>query len=71
VESDFFERCIGFAWCSGCRVYTGHMVFVPRDEVLMDALAGLPVEQQERLRSSEWKLVDYLDRRTGGVCAGR
>jgi hypothetical protein len=62
VESDFYERCLGFAWCSGCRIYTGNMVYVPRDEVLVDALAHLPAEQREQLRRSERKLIDYLDR---------
>jgi hypothetical protein len=36
------------------------MVHVPRDEVLVDALAKLPADQQEQLRRSEHKLVDYL-----------
>jgi hypothetical protein len=36
------------------------MVYVPREEVLIDALAKLPADRQERLRSSELKLVDYL-----------
>jgi hypothetical protein len=36
------------------------MVYVPRAEVLIDALAKLPSDQQERLRNSELKLVDYL-----------
>ena len=62
VESDMYERCIGFAWCSGCRIYTGSMVYVPRGEVLVDALADLPVDQREQLKRSERKLIDYLDR---------
>lgn len=60
AESEFFERCVGLAWCSGCRIYTGVMVHVPKDEVLVDALADLPVGQQEQLRGSERKLVEYL-----------
>jgi hypothetical protein len=60
AESRSFERCIGLAWCTGCRVYTGTMVHVPRDEILVDALAGLPADRQERLKRSELKLVDYL-----------
>lgn len=60
AESRFFERCIGLAWCSGCRIYTGTMVHVPRDEILVDVLAELPADQQEQLRSSERRLVDYL-----------
>ena len=61
-----FERCIGLAWCSGCRIYTGSMVYVPREEILVDVLAGLPAERRERLRRSERKLVGYLDRRASG-----
>ena len=60
--SRFFERCIGLAWCSGCRVYTGSMVYVPHEEILVDVLAGLPAERREQLRHSERKLVGYLDR---------
>jgi hypothetical protein len=60
-DSAFFERCIGLAWCSRCRIYTGTMVYVPRDEVLVDALLALPAERQEQLRKSERKLIDYLD----------
>lgn len=65
-ESPFFERCIGLAWCSKCRVYTAAMVHVPRGEVLADALAELPVAQQEQLRSSERRLIDYLYERAPG-----
>jgi len=36
---------------------------VPRDEILIDALAELSSDQQEQLRNSELKLVDYLDGR--------
>jgi hypothetical protein len=60
-ESASFERCIGLVWCSKCRIYTGTMVHVPRDEVLVDALLALPAERQEQLRKSERKLLDYLD----------
>ncbi|MCF3135703.1 hypothetical protein [Streptomyces olivochromogenes] len=63
-ESDMFERCVGLAWCSGCRIYSGNMVYVPRKRVLVDALAALPGEQRERLVRSEVKLIDFLDRRT-------
>lgn len=62
VESDLYERCVGFAWCSGCRIYTGNMVRVPRREVIADPLAHLPVEQRDLLRHSERKLIDYLDK---------
>jgi hypothetical protein len=57
-----FERCIGFAWCSGCRIYSGNMVYVHRKRVLVDALASLPSEQRARLLRSETKLIDFLDR---------
>ncbi|WP_272923874.1 hypothetical protein [Streptomyces sp. SID3343] len=40
------------------------MVYVPRARVLVDALAGLPVEERERLERSEVRLIDYLSRRT-------
>ena len=62
VDSTLFERCIALAWCSECRVYAGAMVYVPRDEVLVDVLLELSAERQEQLRSSERKLIDYLDR---------
>jgi len=57
-----FERCVGLAWCSNCREYSGAMVFVPRGERLSDLLADLPVPERERLMRSEVKLLDYLDR---------
>lgn len=57
-----FERCVGLAWCLGCRVYTGAMVRVPRKRVLVDALASLPGEQRERLLRSEVKLIAFLAR---------
>ncbi|MFD5411484.1 hypothetical protein [Streptomyces nojiriensis] len=62
-ESALFERCIGFAWCSGCRIYAGNMVHVPRKRVLVDALASLPREQRERIARSETRLIEFLDRR--------
>ncbi len=61
-ESAMFERCVGLAWCSGCRIYSGNMVHVPRRRVLVDALASLPREQQERLARSESRLLEFLDR---------
>ncbi|WP_104818746.1 hypothetical protein [Kitasatospora sp. MMS16-BH015] len=67
-----FERCIGFAWCPDCRVYVSALVHVPREQVLVDALADLPAGERERLERSETRLVAYLDRtsrRAGG--AGR
>jgi hypothetical protein len=61
-----FERCIGFAWCSGCKVYSGSMVHVPRKRVLVDALASLPRDQREHLERSETRLIEYLDRQPRG-----
>jgi hypothetical protein len=58
----FYERCIGLAWCSSCREYSGAMVRVPRAEQIPDLLAGLPTPERERLQHSEVKLLDYLDR---------
>lgn len=59
-----FERCVGLAWCSGCRIYSGNMVHVLRKRVLVDTLASLPREQRERLARSESLLVEFLDRQT-------
>jgi len=56
-----FERCIGFAWCSTCRIYSGNMVHIPRKRVLVDALASLPPEERERLVRSETGLIEFLD----------
>lgn len=61
-ESPLFERCVGLAWCSECRIYSGAMVRVPRTHVLVDALASLPEDEADRLRRSETKLIDHLDR---------
>lgn len=57
-----YERCVGLAWCSACREYSGAMVYVPRDERLPDPLADLPAPERERLTRSEVKLLDHLDR---------
>ncbi|MER6346495.1 hypothetical protein ACWC10_16340 [Streptomyces sp. NPDC001595] len=38
------------------------MVHIPRARVLVDALASLPADDSDRLRRSEVKLIDYLDR---------
>jgi hypothetical protein len=65
-ESSMFERCIGLAWCSSCRIYSGNMVHVPRKRVLVDALAPLPREQRERISRSETRLVESLDRQARG-----
>ncbi|MFC9492474.1 hypothetical protein ACFTZM_41295, partial [Streptomyces hydrogenans] len=54
--------CVGLAWCSGCRVYCGAMVHVPRTRVLVDALASLPEDEATALRRSEVKLVEHLAR---------
>lgn len=61
-----FERCVGLAWCSGCRIYSGAMVHVPRTRVLVDALASLPADERDRLLRSEAKLIRYLESRGGG-----
>ncbi|MCX4430205.1 hypothetical protein [Streptomyces mirabilis] len=39
------------------------MVHVPRERVLVDALASLPPGDRERLLRKEAALIDYLDRR--------
>lgn len=52
---------MGFVWCSGCRVYSGSMVRVPGERVLVDALASLAPERRERLERSEYRLIAYLD----------
>jgi hypothetical protein len=62
-ESPMFERCVGLAWCSGCRIYSAAMVHVPRTRVLDDALASLPEDRRERLLRKEAALIAYLDRR--------
>lgn len=62
-----FERCIGLAWCSLCRIYSGSMVQVPRQQVLVDLLASLPPEQRERLLRSETRLIEFLDRHARGA----
>ena len=61
-----FERCIGLAWCAGCRIYSGNMVHVPRKRVLVDLLASLPLEQRERLLRSETRVIEFLDRQARG-----
>ncbi|GAB7037095.1 hypothetical protein JCM9533A_09420 [Catenuloplanes niger JCM 9533] len=58
----FYERCVGLAWCSVCREYSGAMVHVPRTEHLGDLLADLSAPERERLARSEVTLLDYLDR---------
>jgi hypothetical protein len=59
---DLYVRCVGLAWCSICREYSGAMVSAPRDEHLPDVLADLPVAERERVAGSEVRLLDYLDR---------
>jgi hypothetical protein len=39
------------------------MVFVPRDKVLVDALADLAPHERDQMVSSEVRLLDHLDRR--------
>ncbi|MGW4700057.1 hypothetical protein [Streptomyces sp. NPDC004285] len=70
-ESSSFERCIGFSWCSGCRIFRGSMVFVARKRVLVDALASLPDDQRRRLEASEPALIEFLDRRARREAAPR
>lgn len=65
-----FERCVGLAWCVGCRIYRGSMVHVPRERVLDDPLASLPVERRERLVRSETKLIEFLERQARSVSGG-
>jgi hypothetical protein len=60
-ESDSFERCVGFGWCTTRRFFSGNMVYVPRRKVLYDALARLPADERDRLRHSEAELIAYLD----------
>ncbi|MER5876250.1 hypothetical protein ABT119_10040 [Streptomyces sp. NPDC001910] len=64
-----FERCVGLAWCSGCRIYSGSMVHVPRKRVLMDALASLPEDEREQVERSETRLVEFLARRARSEAA--
>lgn len=61
-----FERCIGLAWCAGCRIYSGNLVYVPRKRVLVDLFASLPPEQRERLLRSETRVIEFLDRQARG-----
>lgn len=60
--SAFYERCIGLAWCSDCRTWSGAMVHVSRDSVMDDPLAGLAPEERDRLHRKENELVRHLDR---------
>jgi hypothetical protein len=60
-ESSLFERCIGLVWCSCCRIYSGNMVRIPREHVLVDALESLPLEEREGLKRSETRLIEFLD----------
>lgn len=65
----FFERCIGLAWCSRCREYSGAMVHVSRAEQLTDLLDGLPVAERERCcaaRQSCWITLIGLHGEDGG-----
>ncbi|WP_460072916.1 hypothetical protein [Streptomyces sp. YKOK-I1] len=39
------------------------MVHVPRERVLVDALASLPADDRDRLLRKEAALIDHLDRR--------
>ncbi|WP_407840974.1 hypothetical protein ACE1OC_38720 [Streptomyces sp. DSM 116496] len=57
-----FERCVGLVWCSGCRIYSGNVVHVPRERVLVDLFASLPPERRDRVLRSETRVVEFLDR---------
>lgn len=48
------------------RIYTAVVLYVLGDEILVDALAELPADQQEQLRHSEHKPVEYLASRALG-----
>ena len=60
-DSDMYERCVGYAWCTTCRVFTGDMVHIPRRRTLIDPLADLPAEQRKQLLGDEPSLIAYLD----------
>ncbi|GAA4202659.1 hypothetical protein [Actinocatenispora rupis] len=60
-DSEFHERCIGFAWCALCREYVGTMVYVSRREVLDDPFADLDPEERRLLYASEQRLISRLD----------
>jgi hypothetical protein len=62
AESTSHERCIGLAWCSTCRDYSGNMVYVPRAEKLENPLAALGPDEQRDLHANERRLIDRLDR---------
>jgi hypothetical protein len=57
-----YERCIGLAWCSDCRTWSGAMVHIPRDRMLDDPLASLAPDERDRLHRKEHELVRHLDR---------
>ncbi|MBP5859594.1 hypothetical protein ACKI1K_11760 [Streptomyces scabiei] len=61
-ESVWYERCIGLAWCNGCRIYCGSLVHVPRTEVIVDPLASLPADERERLVRNDTRLIKFLER---------
>jgi hypothetical protein len=61
-SDSLYERCVGLAWCSSCREYSGSMVFVPRHERLPDLPADLPTAERRTLIRNEVRLLDYLDR---------
>ncbi|MFI5766407.1 hypothetical protein ACIA8F_36430 [Streptomyces sp. NPDC051563] len=61
-ESAMFERCIGLAWCSPCRIYGANVVHVPRQRLLVDDFSALPSEQRDRVLRSETRVIEYLDR---------
>ncbi|MEV0897189.1 hypothetical protein [Actinoplanes sp. NPDC049802] len=56
-----YERCITMSWCTTCREFSDGLVFISRDRVLWDALAGLPPYEREDVERSPRKILDYLD----------
>ncbi len=55
-ESAMFERCVGLAWCSGCRPYSGHMVHDPGNESSSTPWLRFPVSNGSglRVRNPAW-----------------
>ncbi|MFI0943772.1 hypothetical protein [Streptomyces sp. NPDC021020] len=66
--SPAFERCVGLAWCSGCRIYENNLVRVPAGQALSDALAPLPADEREQLIRKGAALIDHLERAGGTLC---
>jgi hypothetical protein len=60
--SPSYPRCASLIWCSLCRDFTTYLVHVDAEESLVDPLAALDPEEQDRIRRGEYRLVAYLDR---------